>query len=236
MDSGSRYLKRRDDIRDTSRWSQFGYHNRRLRELVRSLVEQSGITAGAKVLDYGCADAPYRSELPEGIVYVGADIAGNTVADVTLAGDGSLPLDDATVDLVLSTQVLEHVNDPGLYLSESFRVLKPGGSLVLSTHGIMYYHPDPQDHWRWTRTGLSKILESAGFEVFALRGLMGLVAAALQIIQDGTIAYLPVSIRRFYALLMQGAIAFADRRYREEARVDNGLIIATRAVKPAAPV
>lgn len=236
MSSGLRYLKRRDDIRDTSRWSQFGYHNRRLRELVRALVGQSGVQAGAKVLDYGCADVPYRSELPEGIAYLGADIAGNPVADVILADDGSIPLEDASVDLVLSTQVLEHVDDPGLYLAESFRVLKPGGSLVLSTHGIMYYHPDPKDHWRWTRTGLTKILEAAGFEVRALRGVMGLVAAALQIIQDGTIASLPVRLQRFYALLMQSAIAVTDRRYRQEARVDNGLIIATLAVKPVVRV
>lgn len=235
MTSGLQYLKRRDDIRDTSRWSQFGYHNRRLRELLRALVAQSGITAGAKVLDYGCADAPYRSELPEGTSYIGADIAGNPVADITLADDGSIPLEDASVDLVLSTQVLEHVNDPALYLSESFRVLRPGGSLVLSTHGIMYYHPDPGDHWRWTRTGLEKIVEAAGFQVRAMRGLMGLVAAALQIIQDGTIAYLPARLRRFYALTMQAAIAFADRRYREEARVDNGLIIAVHAIRPERP-
>jgi SAM-dependent methyltransferase len=232
MRSGPRYLSRRDDIRDTSWWSQFGYHNRRMRELIRALVSQSGIHGGAKVLDYGCADAPYRSELPEGVSYVGTDIAGNTDADVTLARDGSIPIEDATIDLVLSTQVLEHVDDPALYLSECFRVLKPGGSLVLSTHGIIYYHPDPEDHWRWTRTGLTKILESAGFHIRSFRGVMGLVPAALQLIQDGTIAYLPAPLRRIYALLMQAAIAVSDRRYRQQSRVDSGLIIGTLAVKP----
>ncbi len=43
---------------------------------------------------------------------------------------------------------------PGLYLSECFRVLRPGGQLLLSTHGVFPYHPDPVDLWRWTCEGL----------------------------------------------------------------------------------
>lgn len=229
---GPRYLKRRDDIRDTRRSSQFGYHNRRMRETIRALAAQADLGNGATVLDYGCADAPYRGELPEGVTYVGADIAGNADADVTLAADGTVPLPHDSVDLVLSTQVLEHVGDPGSYLSECYRVLRPGGALLLSTHGMMYYHPDPQDHWRWTRTGLTSIVERAGFEIRALRGVMALVPAALQIIQDGTIAYLPRFLRRAYALGMQALIAFSDRRYRPEARIDNGLILVVLASKP----
>lgn len=232
MSSPQRFLRRRDDIRDTKRSSQFGYHNRRMRELVRTLVAESGLPPEARVLDFGCADSPYRSELPGDADYIGADIAGNPTADVVISPEGDLPLPDNDVDLVLSTQVLEHVDDPARYLTECYRVLRPGGSLVLSTHGIMYYHRDPEDHWRWTRTGLQKTVEAAGFHVRGFRGVMGLVAAALQLLQDGTIGYLPTWLRRAYALLMQAAIAFSDRRYRNEARVDNGLILAVLASKP----
>lgn len=227
------YRPRRPDIRDTRRWSQFGYHNRRLRELVRTLISRSGIGPGADVVDYGCADMPYRSELPPGVRYVGADLPGNAQADVVLGADGRLPLPDASADLVLSTQVLEHVDDPALYLAECARVLRPGGTLVVSTHGIMYFHPDPADHWRWTRTGLTRQLEAAGLEVVSVHGVMGLAAAAVQLFQDATIAYLPGVLRRPYALAMQALIAVCDRRYRAQARADNGLVLAALAARPA---
>ena len=48
---------------------------------------------------------------------------------------GELPPVDETVDCVLSTQVLEHVEDPKLYLAEAYRVLLAEGSLV---QGITY--------------------------------------------------------------------------------------------------
>jgi SAM-dependent methyltransferase len=227
-------VRRRDDQHDVRLGSPLGYHNRRIRALVRRMIEDSGINVGT-ALDFGCGQSPYRGRLPEGTSYIGADLAGNEGADVTLRADGSLPVDDARVDLVLSTQVLEHVEDPALYLSESLRVLRPGGKLVLSTHGIMYYHRDPVDHWRWTRTGLTKIVEAAGFEVVKLYGMMGLAAAALQLFQDGTQGRVPRYLRPLYVLVMQGAIAFMDRFYSDESRVDNGLVLAVLASKPVDP-
>ena len=228
-----RFLARRDDIRDTSYWSQFGYHNRRLRALIHRMIDETALPRGACVLDYGCADSPYRSELPPDVTYVGADISGNAAAELEVDREGRVPMNDWTVDLVLSTQVLEHVERPALYLSECFRVLRPGGRLILSTHGIMYFHPDPNDYWRWTRTGLAKVVEEAGFEVRRLHGMMGLLPACLQIIQDGTIYLIPMRLRRLYVGMLQRLIALSDRLYDDERRIDNGLILAVSAVKPA---
>ncbi len=71
---------------------------------------------------------------------------------------------------MLSTQVLEHVTDPRLYLAECHRVLRPGGPLLLSTHGIMVYHPDPVDYWRWTGAGLQRAVTAGRVRGRALRG------------------------------------------------------------------
>jgi SAM-dependent methyltransferase len=51
----------------------------------------------------------------------------------TIAGDGyALPFDDDTFDLVFSSNVLEHVEDPARFIDESVRVAKPGGIVYVS--------------------------------------------------------------------------------------------------------
>jgi SAM-dependent methyltransferase len=143
-----------------------------------------------------------------------------------------VPEPDASFDAVLSTQVLEHVEDPDLYLGEAFRVLRPGGSIVLSTHGIMYYHRDPEDYWRWTMPGLVRLLERHGFVVEERRGVLGLVATGLQHVQDGTYWFLPRPFRPLFTFVMQAIVTFADRRYSAEDRELNGMVLAVRAVRP----
>jgi len=227
-----RFLTDRSDAHAGPRAAQFRYANDQLRVAVRELLDGAGVRPGARVLDYGCAESPYRNELPVGVDYVGADLPGNPMATVELDAAGRVPQADASFDVVLSTQVLEHVEDPAGYVHECSRLLVARGSLVLSTHGVMYYHRDPEDYWRWTAKGLGKVVSDAGLEVVAMKGVLALGAAALQIFQDGTIWKLPRPLRRPYAAGMQRVIAFTDRRYEESSRLENCLTIALRATKP----
>ena len=50
--------------------------------------------------------------------------------------------------------MLEHAGDPDQAISELHRATAPGGRVLASTHGVQVYHPAPEDHWRWTHTGL----------------------------------------------------------------------------------
>ena len=119
------------------------------RRLLRCIVEQCeayrGELEGATLVDYGCGTMPYRPLFERYVSrYVGVDLASNDEAEASLDEAGRMALPDASADAVLSTQVLEHVGDPSMYLAEAFRVLKPGGLLLLSTHGIWWYHPIPR--------------------------------------------------------------------------------------------
>ncbi len=214
-------------------WGQpLRYINRMLRAGITDAILQCKLEAGQRVLVFGCADRPYMGVLPQGCEYVGADLPGNPAAQVLIEADGTLPVADNTFDLVLSTQVLEHAADPALYLSECLRVLKPGGHLVLSTHGIMIWHPDPNDFWRWTCEGLQHEIRRSGLDVERFDGIMGLASTGLQLFQDATLRRLHRRLRRPFAALMQILVGFFDRRVDRDTRHLNALVFVATARKP----
>jgi SAM-dependent methyltransferase len=120
-------------------------------------------TEVSRVLDYGSGGSPYRP-LFNGCIYHRADLAGQDL-DFQYGSDSRLPVGDGGYDLVLSTQVLEHVEDPVSYLRECHRILDRNGHLLLTTHGIFEDHGCPYDYWRWTTFGLQKLIENNGFKI-----------------------------------------------------------------------
>jgi SAM-dependent methyltransferase len=177
---------------------------------------------------------PYKPLLEQAcpaLAYSGADLAGNALADFVITGDGHLEVPDDQFDIVVSTQVLEHVADPRLYLAEAFRVLKPGGCLLISTHGYWWYHPDPTDFWRWTGEGLRRIIRLQGFEVLASRGIGNLASASVQLFQDATTGFLPARLRKYYGAAMQQWAALVERLTGGSSN-DDAIIYVITARKP----
>src|SRR5688572_31501496 len=144
------------DLRTATLWHRYAHHIRTLPRRLGDLAPMLDIPAEGRVLDYGCADTPYRHFFRTEVAYVPADLRGNPDAELVLNPDGTVPADDGSFEAVLYTQVLEHVENPAVYVAECFRVLRPGGRMLISTHGIFVYHPDPVDLWRWTCDGLQR--------------------------------------------------------------------------------
>jgi len=122
----------------------------------------------AWVLDAGAGEGPYRSLFAHAR-YVGVDDGrGDDRWDYTgLAITGDLlqmPIRDGSIDVVLSTETLEHVTDPGPFVAELARVLRPGGRLYLTAPLSFKEHQQPHDYFRYTRYGLTLLLERAGLE------------------------------------------------------------------------
>lgn len=115
-----------------------------------------------RLLDVGCGQKPYEPIFARFTqVYVGVDPVENPRAELRGPVE-ALPADDGSFEVVLCNQVLEHVDDPALAIRELFRVVAPGGRLLLTTHGTQVYHPSPADYWRWTPAGLEKVLRDNG--------------------------------------------------------------------------
>src|SRR5436190_7906720 len=110
---------------------------------------------GKRVLDFGSGDSPYAHLARDaGAELLAADIGSADPGVIAIdAATGRVALDDASVDAILSTQVLEHVADVQAYLREAHRLLKPGGPMFCSTHGAFILHRHPTDFRRWTIDG-----------------------------------------------------------------------------------
>ena len=124
------------------------------------LEEQARLgDGGYRVLDVGCGPKPYYPFFAaRATEYVGVDVVENPAAELRGSVE-DLPVPDASFDLVLCTQVLEHCDDPRQAVAELRRVTAPGGRVLASTHGTQVYHPSPQDYWRWTHAGLHRLFE-----------------------------------------------------------------------------
>ncbi|MEY4938634.1 MAG: hypothetical protein RIQ93_369 [Verrucomicrobiota bacterium] len=137
------------------------------RGLARGLRELLPELRG-EVLDVGCGRMPYRERVPAAR-YVGVDIDTPVTRELAAADvfyDGrTLPFADASFDGALCSQVLEHVFTPDDFLREIARVLRPGGTLVLTVPFVWDEHEQPHDFARYSSFGLRALLERNGFEV-----------------------------------------------------------------------
>ncbi|WP_157994441.1 class I SAM-dependent methyltransferase [Peristeroidobacter agariperforans] len=119
------------------------------------------------VVDFGCGAITGERELAEVFpqaTYVGVDVAqspevergGQPLPSRFVVYDGSrLPFRSDSAQLVFSRQVLEHVPQPELALSEIHRVLEPGGLFVGSTSHLEAFHS--YSYWNFTPYGMVQL-------------------------------------------------------------------------------
>lgn len=122
------------------------------------------------LLDFGSGTKPYESLFTQITKYVGVDFEGggndykNRKVDVFYDGK-TLPFDDNTFDNILSTEVIEHVFNPDEIFKELFRVLKPGGFILITCPFLWPEHEQPWDYARYSSFGIKHLFEKHHFEV-----------------------------------------------------------------------
>ncbi|MGA2320076.1 MAG: class I SAM-dependent methyltransferase [Solirubrobacteraceae bacterium] len=179
---------------------------------LRSRFLLGHVRAGERVLDMGCGEGWFASELAgAGALVLGVDVAEEPLRRARVRRpelnlrlvdwERPLPFTEASFDVVWAGEVIEHVADTSAWLSEVRRVLRAGGSLLLSTpaHGRLTRlrlafstrafedHFDPRgDHLRfYTRGALGRLLEDFGFEDLDVRAAGGLPGARRLLLARG---------------------------------------------------
>lgn len=141
------------------------------------------------LLDVGCGQMPYKKYILEnsGVKkYISLDIEsaidyGGEKPD--LYWDGvTIPVDNASIDCVIATEVLEHCSFPDIIIKEICRVLKPQGKLVFTVPFLWPLHEVPHDAFRYTPFMLERLLSNNGFSQIDLKPLGGWDASLAQMI------------------------------------------------------
>jgi SAM-dependent methyltransferase len=128
--------------------------------IIKSFVK--GVT-----LDLGAGKLAWRKSLMGSAkTYYSADVTQehpdlDTLFDVTKP----FPLESESFDTVFCYSVLEHTPKPGVVLPEIHRILKPGGSAIISVPFVFYLHGEPYDYFRFTKYGVKQLAKEAGFSI-----------------------------------------------------------------------
>ena len=121
----------------------FGHRNLFKRLQARDILNALDLKSGEKALDFGCGSGHFTVEMAKVCGdAIGIDLSpvvGNIIIppalekklNFILAKEGALPFEDNSFDVLLASEVIATVTDPGVFLNEFRRVLRPGGRLVI---------------------------------------------------------------------------------------------------------
>ena len=138
-----------------------------------------GLPPNLTVLDVGGRYQPYRPLLNGKISqYFALDVDKTEFVSAVGSGD-NIPFRDGIFDLVIATGVFEYFQNPHQAAAEVYRVLKPGGSMLMSVGAVVPRFVD-EERWRYLPLGLRTIFSSFSQvrivpEVYSLGGFCRLI-------------------------------------------------------------
>jgi SAM-dependent methyltransferase len=156
-------------------WWFVGRRRLALGLLKKALNPTTGVRP--RVLDLGCGTGVVLRDLGTWAQPIGVDMSPFALGfcrkrglSQTIQGDGvCLPVQSGTIDAVIGLDIFEHIYDDVAAFSEAYRVIKPGGFIVLSVpafrslwgpHDIALMHQR-----RYRRSEIRSRLEAAGFKI-----------------------------------------------------------------------
>lgn len=143
------------------------------REIICSLKEMvphEHLSNQNLFLDVGCGNQPFRTNIEElGFTYRSLDIQQNVNKNVDFILAIDSPFDRPELlhefNVILFSEVAEHVFDVKQAFLNLSKLLKAGGSLILTTPFVYGLHEEPNDYWRLTNYAIERFAKESGFEI-----------------------------------------------------------------------
>lgn len=209
-------------------------YNHTFRATVDTLIEQSQIVDGERVLDIGCG----WGRIPIGLIkrfpkleISGIDISEEAILrapavieketgvsniDVQVGSAEELPFDDCTFDSVVSTRVFQYISDSQKAMREIWRVLKPHGRVTVSVpnklNPIRYFSYHTQ---LLTSKTLSRWMSDAGLKVLSTGTIVFCPPNVLRFSEDSWWVAVDRKLSKIPVIGMLGGLAWASAERRE---------------------
>ncbi|HEU4576528.1 MAG TPA: class I SAM-dependent methyltransferase [Chitinophagaceae bacterium] len=147
------------------------YPNYLIRHRLLAGIKKLAPSLQGRLLDLGCGAKPYKS-LFQVTEYIGMDYESpghsHENEDIDVFYDGkTIPFQNNYFDAIFSSEVFEHIFNLEQLLPEIFRVLKPGGLILVTCPFAICEHEVPNDYARYTSFALRHLFEKNGFEVIS---------------------------------------------------------------------
>ena len=146
------------------------------------------IKKGDKILDAGAGGCPYMK------YFLKADYESTDIHQPTgkiyktkhdfLCNLDNIPKKNNSYDVVINTQVLEHVENPEKVIKELYRILKPRGKLFLTAPQGWRVHGSPYHFFNFTKHGLELLFKKAGFKTINIKPRGGIFWYLSVLIRD----------------------------------------------------
>lgn len=150
-----------------------------VRILLKQQIKKYSHHIRGKVLDVGAGSFSRYRDLFNYDEYIKVDIEKNSNIDIIGSAE-NIPLKDKTFNSIICTQVLGDIKNMQKAVQEFYRVLKPGGKVLLTESFMDEMHDEPQDYWRFTKFGLKYIFEKEGFKIIVFNQRGGFFTVQVQ--------------------------------------------------------
>lgn len=149
------------------------------RYLLKKQIKKNAHYIRGIVLDAGSGEGRRYKSFFKFDKYITLDIRPESGADIVGSVE-NIPLENGSVDSIISTQVLEHIENPAKAVSEFYRVLKPGGHCLVTAPQLNELHEEPHDYFRFTKYGLEELFKNAGFKTILIERRGGFWVSQIQ--------------------------------------------------------